>query len=244
MLEPEVTVPIQSSQRNMLLAIFLLFLSSESTVKCQTTPQPSHSTTWTTVTNVAGFTEKLSPLQLVATPFYPVVAGQTVNLHCSALTTPASVIWSWQRLENLAWREVGRVNNLTLTEPWQSGPYRCSAETRFSQSVSYTITVLIIATQPTVGEKIGIAALVLSLLALIVALTILCLLVWQRFGDTRATCNTAAKASPGPGKAPKGCLPQTQCHGDVYMNYTSTNQAYSDLDPTNRTEDSVYSSLS
>lgn len=79
-----------------------------------------------------------------------------------------------------------------------------------------------------VGEKIGIAALVLSLLALIVALTILCLLVWQRFGDTRATCNTAAKgkeqhffnffaqifcdsfsflgflkASPGPGKAPK-----------------------------------------
>lgn len=42
----------------------------------------------------------------------------------------------------------------------------------------------------------------------------------------------------------RGDLPQADCDAtDVYMNYTNTNPAYTDLDPANMTEDNVYSSL-
>ncbi|XP_078133639.1 uncharacterized protein LOC144535194 [Sander vitreus] len=92
-----------------------------------------------------------------------------------------------------------------------------------------------------VGEHLGIAAFVLSLLALSINLAILFWLGWQRFGTT-LNINTAAKGFPGPEKSPKGDLPQTESDGDVYMNYTS--QAYCDWDPTIVSGDNVYSSLS
>lgn len=75
----------------------------------------------------------MSNLQLVATPDYPVAAGQRVHLHCFAVTMPYSVIWSWQRLEDRTWTEVGHGQNLILTKPEQSGTYRCHVETKSSQ---------------------------------------------------------------------------------------------------------------
>ncbi|XP_044023070.1 uncharacterized protein LOC122861989 isoform X2 [Siniperca chuatsi] len=194
-------------------------------------------------TAVAG-EEKLSPLQLEATPGYPVAAGQSVHLHCSAFTMPDSVTWSWQHRKNETWREVGSGRTLILTEPKQSGHYRCCAKSQFQQSVSPIHAVYIISMGATVGENLGIAAFVLSLLALIINLAILFWLGWHRLGDTLTTSNTAAKGFPGPQKSPKEGLPQSDSDGDVYMNYTSTNQVYTDLDPTNMKDDNVYSGLS
>eukprot|EP00064_Thunnus_orientalis_P003379 superscaffoldBa00000273_g3388 len=95
-------------------------------------------------------TENLSPLQLVATPDYPVAEGQRVTMHCSAFTMPASVSWSWQRLENQTWQQVATGRDLTLTEPEQSGLYRCHAESRLSQtSMSPTHNVYIISIRAT-----------------------------------------------------------------------------------------------
>ncbi|XP_051241889.1 uncharacterized protein LOC127355252 [Dicentrarchus labrax] len=225
----------------MLLSFFLLFFLCESTVTLWTTiwttnsyPE-THSTTVTTEV-------MLSPLQLVATPDYPVAVGQQVNLHCTAFTIPNSVTWSLQHLKNQTWKEVGNGRDLTLTKPDQSGLYRCCAMTLSSgKHVSPNHTVYIISLHATVGEKIGIIAFVLSLLALIITLALLSWMGWQRLGHTLTISNTVAKG-PGPEKSPKGALPKTDSDGDVYMNYT--NQAYTDLDPTNMTGDNVYSSLS
>ncbi|KAM9341534.1 uncharacterized protein ABDE67_015186 [Symphorus nematophorus] len=182
---------------------------------------------------------------LVATPDYPVAAGQKVHLHCFASTIPNYVNWTWQQLDlNQTWKVVHSGMNLTLTKPEQSGTYRCHAMARLSESVSATHMVYIISMHATVGEKLGIAAFVLSFLALIICLATLFWLGWQRLGDTLTTSNTTAKGFPGPEKSPKGGLPKTDCEADVYMNYTSTNQAYTDLDPTNMTADNVYSCLS
>ncbi|XP_022606882.1 uncharacterized protein LOC111226072 [Seriola dumerili] len=226
----------------MLLGFFLLFFFCESTVTFLTTKWPIYVTSLNTPRTT--MTEMLSPLLAVATPDYPVAAGQTVNLHCSAFSMPPLVNWSWQHLENMAWRQVGSEMDLTLTEPKQSGLYRCCAKTLLNQGVSHNLSVYIVAMQPTVGENLGIAAIVLSFLALIITLTILIWLGLQRVGGTMTISNTAAKGFPGPEKAPKGDFPQTESDGDVYMNYTSTNQAYTNLDPTNMTGDNVYSSLS
>ncbi|XP_069563210.1 uncharacterized protein [Brachyistius frenatus] len=215
----------------MLCGIILLFFSCESTVKSQMTPIVYNTTA----------KEELSPLQLEATPNYPVAAGQSVSLHCSALTTPASVTWSWQRLKNQTWEEVGTGRELTLTEPEQSGSYRCLAEALLSPTLkSPNHNVFIISMRATVGENLGIAAFVLSLLALIISLTVLGL-GWQRLGDRLTVSDTTVK---GPEMQSKGDLPQTDDDGDVYINYTSTNQAYTDLDPTNVTGDNMYSDLS
>ncbi|XP_042244523.1 uncharacterized protein LOC121880950 [Thunnus maccoyii] len=227
----------------MLLFSFLLFFFCESTVSFLTT-QEQVSILYTYLeTTAVTVEENLSPLQLVATPDYPVAEGQRVTMHCSAFTMPASVSWSWQRLENQTWQQVATGRDLTLTEPEQSGLYRCHAESRLSQtSMSPTHNVYIISIRATVGEKLGIAAFILSLLALIINLAILFWLSWQRFSGMLTASNTAAKGLSGAEKPPKGCLPQTD--GDVYMNYVNTNQAYSDLDPAKMTGDNVYASLS
>lgn len=95
--------------------------------------------------------DKLSPLQLVATPDYPVAAGQEVHLHCSAFNMPI-VTWSWQHLENQTWLEVGIGTDLTLTKPEQSGLYHCSAETKSLQkSVSPNHTVYIVSMPAATG---------------------------------------------------------------------------------------------
>ncbi|KAM7375995.1 hypothetical protein PAMP_005748 [Pampus punctatissimus] len=169
----------------------------------------SHSTTiyWPTsslTTTTEAAEEKLSPLQLVATPDYPIAAGQRVDMHCSAFTTPASVSWSWELWENQTWQHVGIGRDLTLTEPEQSGLYRCRAETLLYQtSESPSHQVYIISIHTTVGENLGIAAFVLSLLALIINFAIVFWLGWQKCSNTLTTSNTAAKGFPGPEKAPK-----------------------------------------
>ncbi|GAA6213423.1 uncharacterized protein LOC108875078 [Lates japonicus] len=229
--------------------LFLLFFLCESTVTTVTTNLPSYftsnmTTVEATTISTSTLPEKLSALQVEVVPDYPVAAGQPVNLHCSAFTVPANVNWSWHHLEDLNWREVSSSRDLTLTEPEQSGVYCCYAVSPSSQRWSRNLTVFIIATRPTVRESLGIAAFVLSLLALIIIFTALCWLGWQRFSGMLTTSNTAAKGFPGTEKAPKGGFPQVESDGDVYMNYTSTNKAYSDLDPTNMTGDNVYSSLS
>ncbi|XP_039992270.1 uncharacterized protein LOC120794937 [Xiphias gladius] len=224
----------------MLFGFFPLFFFCETRAKVLAENWPTYYTSpGISRTTMEG---RLSPLQVVATPDYPVAAGQTVNLHCSAFDVPNFVNWSWQHLQNMTWQEVSGSRDLTLTEPKQSGLYRCRAESRSSQRVSHNLTVYIIAMQPTVGENLGTAAFALSLLALIINLTILCWLCWKTLVDTLT--NTAATGFPESKKAPKGGLPQTENNADVYMNYTSTNRAYMDLDPTNITGDNVYSSLS
>ncbi|KAM7403230.1 hypothetical protein PAMA_003921 [Pampus argenteus] len=225
----------------MLLFSFVLFLS-KSTVTSQTT------TYWPTsslITTTEAAEEKLSPLQLVATPDYPIAAGQRVDMHCSAFTAPASVSWSWELWVNQTWQRVCIGRDLTLTEPEESGLYRCRAETLLYQtSESPSHQVYIISIHATVGENLGIAAFVISLVALIINFSVLFWLGRQKFSNIPTTSNTAPKAFPAPEKAPKACLPQTDGDGDVYMNYTSTNQAYTDLDPANMTGNNMYASLS
>ncbi|KAM6912242.1 uncharacterized protein FYW49_010754 [Xenentodon cancila] len=188
--------------------------------------------------------EKLPPLQLEATPDNPVAAGQRVHLHCSAFPMSAFATWSWQRQQNQTWKEVAVGRELILTEPQQSGAYRCHAESRLSQrSVSQTHTVLIVSMKTTVGENLGIAAFVLFLLVLISIIAGLIGLGWQRVGDTATPASDRVNGVPGPEVTSNGCFPQVNCDGDVYINYTSNNHAYSDLDPTSVTADSFYSTL-
>lgn len=222
-----------------MLSFCLLFLLCECTVKSLVITIPEITTSAMTTE------EKLSALQLLATPDYPVAAGQRVDLHCSAFTMPDFVFWFWDHMENQTWQEVSTGRDLTLTEPRQSGLYRCRAVSRLSQtSMSHNHMVYIISMHATVGENLGIAAFFLSVLALIINIAILSWLAWQRLSDTLTTSSPASKGFPEPEKSPKGGLPKPDSDGDVYMNYTSTNHAYTDLDPTNVTEDNVYSSLS
>nr|XP_020503654.1 uncharacterized protein LOC109994587 [Labrus bergylta] len=235
------------AQDNMLCGFFLLFFLCADTVTPQVTDGLSLLNTSSFITsNYSSTTEEmLSTLRVVDVPDYPVSVGQTVHLSCSALSKPASVTWTWQHLENQIWQEVGSGKDLTLSEPRQSGLYRCRARTDtqpWRESLNHT--VYIISRNLTVGESLGIAAFALTLLALIINLAVLSWMGWKRFGDKLSPSITAAKVSPAPGKSPKIDLQQAESEGDVYMNYTSTNQAYSDLDPVTMTDDSVYSSLS
>ncbi|XP_042356005.1 uncharacterized protein LOC121953159 [Plectropomus leopardus] len=230
----------------MLLSFFLLFFLCESTVKSQITAGFTSRafTTRRTIPTEAP-EEKLPPLQLVATPNYPVAVGQKVHLHCSAVNMTVSVKWVWQRQENQTWQEVGTGRDQTLTEPEESGIYRCRAQSRLSQKnvTSPEHTVYIVSKHTTVPENLGIAAFFLSLLALFINIAILFWLGCQRFG-TKQNTSTAAKSFPGPEKSSKGGLPHPEIDGDVYMNYTNTSPAYTDLDPTIVAVDNVYSSLS
>ncbi|KAK5898987.1 hypothetical protein CesoFtcFv8_008511 [Champsocephalus esox] len=92
-----------------------------------------------------------------------------------------------------------------------------------------------------VAEKLGIAAFVFFLLALIVLFGILFWLGFQRLVASKTTSKTAAKGFPGTDKSPKGGFPPAESGGDVYMNYTGND--YSNLDLTNETGND-YSSLS
>nr|XP_040055977.1 uncharacterized protein LOC120833161 isoform X1 [Gasterosteus aculeatus aculeatus] len=224
----------------MLLSFSLLMFVCESTGE-------SHTTTWTTNNASTKIHFSSSPpveekpsLQLVAIPDYPVAAGRRVNLQCRAFTVQDSVGLSWQRLRNQTWLPAGVGGHLTLTEPEQSGLYRCltAAESRFSQNH----TVYIVATHTTVGENLGTSAFVFSLLALIAIFAIIFWLCWHRLDGTLITGNVASKGFPGSEQPPKEDLPHAEC--DVYVNYTCTSSDYTDLNPTTVIEDDVYSNLS
>ncbi|XP_072221460.1 uncharacterized protein [Leuresthes tenuis] len=217
----------------MLLGVVILLSLHESTGE-------SISSTTVRETTMTTKEEKPPPLQLVAIPDYPVAAGRRVHLHCSAPTEPVIIIWSWKHLHNQTWKQVGKGPELILTEPEQSGVYRCNANILPSQnSESPDHTVFIIAIETTVGERLGIAAFVLSL-------SIIICLPWlhrQRSCDTLTTPSTAVEGVGRPEVASKGEPPQADSDKDVYMNYTSTS-TYTNVNPTIMTEENVYSSLS
>ncbi|KAM3594850.1 uncharacterized protein V6R79_014945 [Siganus canaliculatus] len=236
-------IALHSSQRhrNMMLSFFLLFLLCDCTVTQETTTEPIVNTNNNpTPFPVSLTTAELYPPELEAKPDYPVTAGQKVYLHCKA---PSHVIL--QRLETQTWINVSRGGDLTLTEPSESGVYRCHSRVGNLEHVSPDHSVLIVSTHAaaTAAVNLGIAAFVLSLLALILNFAILYRLIWQRPGNTPTTSNTAEKGLPKPEKSTKEALPKADSD-EVYMNYTSTNQAYTDLTPSNMTAENVYSSLS
>ncbi|XP_056152139.1 uncharacterized protein LOC130126579 [Lampris incognitus] len=206
-----------------------------------------------------GASEMLSSLEVVATPWYPIVfEGQSVNLHCRASTHPPSVNWSWHRLDNQkGWQEVDTRRDLTLTKAEESGQYHCCASSSikgvWQEEQSTNHTVYIIPLPKTVGDKLGEAAFYLSLLACIILFTFalwhLCPLVWQRLNggvplQSLTATNNPAKGSGGPAKAPTGSLVHSRGAAEVYMNYTSSSKAYADLDPNCITEENAYSILS
>ncbi|XP_077415727.1 uncharacterized protein LOC144044899 [Vanacampus margaritifer] len=183
----------------------------------------------------------LPALQLTATPDYPVAAGQKVSLHCSAPNLTAYDNWYWQRQGKETWKRVAEGDNLTLSEPQQSGMYRCLAQRSLIESVSPNHTVLIISFHTT--DNVAITALVLSFLALIMNIAVMFWLGWQRLGDKATPANTGANGFSRAGKEPKGGLPQAENDGHVYMNYSSTNLTYTDLDAQTVVADSTYSVL-
>ncbi|XP_041827448.1 uncharacterized protein LOC121630945 [Melanotaenia boesemani] len=230
----------------MLLSFVLLCFLSESIVKSTDTTKSSTELNSTTITTKATSTvENMPPLQVVATPDYPVAAGQRVHLLCSTPNVTAFVAWFWKHKENQTWSNVGSDRELLLTEPEQSGVYRCYAKNRLSQiSESPDHTVYIVSVQATVEGKLGLAAFVLSLVGLI---SIISGLIWmgcQKRSATLTASSAPVKGAAGPAVASKGGFPQAESDGDVYINYTSTNHAYTNLDPTNVTEVNLYSTLS
>lgn len=62
---------------------------------------------------------------LVATPDYPVAAGLTVELLCQTTIPSQNITWSRSHLQNESWEYVGSGKVLLLTEPKQTGTYRC-----------------------------------------------------------------------------------------------------------------------
>lgn len=93
--------------------------------------------------------EMPSSVQLLATPDYPVAAGQRVSLHCSASHIRASIIWTWQREVNQSWQTVGNGTDLILTEPEQSGLYRCCGMRWMSLVASNSHAVYIVSMHAT-----------------------------------------------------------------------------------------------
>ncbi|XP_017269069.1 uncharacterized protein LOC108234398 [Kryptolebias marmoratus] len=235
----------------MLLGFILVFSLCGSMVKCFSstigyTPYirtPYIRTTTTTVTSTTE--ERLPALEIVATPDYPVAAGQDVHLNCNSSSISMPVTWSWQHLQDNSWKVVSNGKELTLTKPEESGMYRCQVVSRLNQiRTSQARIIYIVSFKATVGENLGKAAFALSILSLAAIIAGLIWLGWQRFGDKPTALSTPNKSVSGPEIAPKACPPQADCDGDMYMNYTHMDRSYTDLDPANMSGDNLYSTLS
>ncbi|XP_024129928.1 uncharacterized protein LOC112147627 isoform X2 [Oryzias melastigma] len=216
-----------------ILFIVFLFLNS---IKSQKNTTGIFQTTETVTT-----AKEIQPgVQLLASPDYPVSEGQRVQLQCKLLSgSTVSVDWTWQVLKGQTWKEVDSDGELILTKPEQSGVYRCLAGSNWSQNH----TVSIVAIRASMGEVLGIAAFVLSLLVLITIIAGLLLVVWQRIGSPKTPSSPAVKEKdPGPKFEPKGDFPTEDGDGD-YMNYTGKNSAYTDLDPSSLSADNEYSTV-
>ncbi|XP_029983265.1 uncharacterized protein LOC115414184 isoform X1 [Sphaeramia orbicularis] len=223
----------------MLLRVCLVFLLHVVTVNPYSTFRPYYSTILHTVL------PRPENVQLLAIPDYPVAEGQRVDMHCTADDEYVVSNWTWDRMnDNGTVTTVGRSKDLTLTEPEQSGQYRCSAGNLRGFLPSSVHTVYIVSIQAKASENLGIAGFVLSLLALIINLAVVLWLVWQKLYSTLTVSQTSTTGPSKPVTEPKEGFQQDGADRDVYMNYTSSNQAYSDLDPKNMTDDNLYSSLS
>lgn len=99
------------------------------------------------VISALSFTETFPPLWVIATPNYPVAAGQKVSLYCSGSIISGTGTWSWERLRNQTWENKGNSRELILTKPEQSGEYRCCISV--VNCANQTHTVYIISTQTT-----------------------------------------------------------------------------------------------
>ncbi|XP_024916085.1 uncharacterized protein LOC107988680 isoform X2 [Cynoglossus semilaevis] len=167
----------------MLLFISLLVFISESS---------GFYTSWSpaTVSLITTPSVDLRPLQVEAVPDYPVTAGQTVTLFCSSVNS-----YIWQHLVNLNWQDVGQDGNLTLTQPQQSGLYRCRARTT-SLHISRNLTVNIEPTVNTVKKDLAEPAFVLSLLGFVISLGIVGWLLWGKFSNYIST-STKTEAKEG-----------------------------------------------
>ncbi|XP_057716212.1 uncharacterized protein LOC130931433 [Corythoichthys intestinalis] len=186
-------------------------------------------------------------VELVVTPDYPVAVGQKVSLNCREQSSnyTSNYTFYFQRNEEGIWTEVAEGTNRTLSEPQQSGLYRCFAQRNENRWFSPNHTVYIVSIHPFIAgqDNVGIAALTLSLLALIINITIVFWLCWQRPRDVESAADTESKGFQRSGKDTKGGLPQVENDGQVYMNYSNTNLTYTDLDPTGVNPESTYSVL-
>lgn len=233
-----------------MLRDFLLFcLLAGIGERIQSTSFPSVTYTTEATTPTRTTEARVATVHLKAEPDYPVTEGITVHLYCNAVPEPPSISWSWRHFVNQTWWDVSNKTELTLSKPEQSGPYQCRTRSRFTGWISsQTYTVYIIAMHPraysSLAGNLGIAAFALVVLILLIILAVFSWLGWKRFGNKLNTPTTASTGFPGPVKSPKAGVQQTNDDGDVYMNYTSTNQNYSDLDPARMTDENVYSSLS
>ncbi|TNN60994.1 hypothetical protein EYF80_028772 [Liparis tanakae] len=185
---PPTQLPAVTTVKSQLSPLPPAKIRAATTVKSQLSTLPPHSAPSTIDSSTAAPEDTLS-LQLEAVPDHPVAEGQRVTLLCRASPMPASAQWSWQRLQNHTWHVMQDGGDLTLSQPEQSGLYRCRAEGRSSQSHAVYITSM----QTTVSEYLGIAAFVLSLLALVIISAHLFWLSYRRLDATLTTPNVAAQ---------------------------------------------------
>ncbi|XP_047249015.1 uncharacterized protein LOC124884974 [Girardinichthys multiradiatus] len=230
----------------MTLGFVLIFFLCTSTVTVQAgmSSTENYSTTTATTSGLTT-TMKLVALNLMATPDYPVAAGQRVKLSCNTTNPSQTITWQRYHLQSETWENVSMGNVLILTQPQESGKYRCETHNTLNVLIVSQNHNVFIVSIPTTGENIGKAALVLSVLILIATIAGVLLLFWKRSNDDLSALNAPKKDVPAPSVViPKVLPPKDDPDGDVYMNYTSTTQAYSDLNPANMTGDDCYSTLS
>ncbi|XP_011488500.1 uncharacterized protein LOC105356899 [Oryzias latipes] len=225
----------------MLLCFLFIFFVFKGSVKSQSTTIRTSQSTETTTTAASTIREQQPGVQLLASPDYPVLAGQRVHLQCKSLiVSRVDVDWSWQILKGQTWKEVDSDEELILTKPEQSGVYRCKPKSGSNWSQNHTVSI--VARNTSMGESLGIAAFILSLLILIIIIAALLLVVCQRIRSPKTPSSPAVKVDPGPKVVPKGGCPTDESDGDVYINYTAgKNSDYTDLDPSSMSADNVYS---
>ncbi|XP_007561235.1 uncharacterized protein LOC103144275 [Poecilia formosa] len=227
---------------------FLVFSLCASTVKCVSTTSSTTtnlmSTTSTEAPTTIATTIPLDSLHLVATPDYPVAAGLTVELRCQTIIPPQNIIWSRYHLQNQSWENVGLGQVLLLTEPKQTGMYRCEIRIGNVERVSQIHAVYIVSIS-TAGENLGKAAFAFTILILIGIIAGLGWFFWERSGNKLSVLDAPKKDVPPPPEVIPKNLPQTNdADVDVYMNYTSNTEPYTDLNPSNLARDDFYSTLS
>ncbi|XP_008398197.1 uncharacterized protein LOC103458863 isoform X2 [Poecilia reticulata] len=122
--------------------------------------------------------------------------------------------------------------------------FLCASTVKFVSTNSSTTTKLM-STTSTEGEKLGKAAFAFTILILIGIIAGMGWFFWERSGNKLSTLDAPKKDVPPPSEVIPKNLPQTSdADVDVYMNYTSNAQPYTDLNPANLTRDDFYSTLS